>query len=112
MVSAGFDVTRRPVTGWAVFGLLALPVRVGLITALIVIVLIIATGERSGGFIAMTVVSLALLIATAGLLMVEAAHRERERLAAERQGAEFEKLLELRTRELSELSTHLQDLAE
>jgi signal transduction histidine kinase len=112
MVSAGIDVTRRPVTGWAAFGLLALPVRLGFIVALIAIVLIAATGERSGAFIALTLVSFALLIATAGLLMTEAAHRERERLAAERQGVEFEKLLELRTRELSELSTHLQELAE
>jgi signal transduction histidine kinase len=87
-------------------------VRLALITALVVIILIAATGERSGAFIAMTLVSAALLIATTALLMAEAAHRERERLAGERQGMEFEKLLELRTRELSELSTHLQELAE
>jgi signal transduction histidine kinase len=112
MVSAGVDVTRRPVSGWAAFGLLALPVRIALIVAFAVIVLIAVTSERSSALIAMTLVSLALLAATAGLLMSDAAHRERERLAAERQGIEFEKLLELRTRELSELSTHLQELAE
>jgi signal transduction histidine kinase len=112
MVSAGVQVTRRPVSSWGKFGLLALPVRIGLIVALIAIVVIAATGERSVSFIAMIIVSCALLFITAALLMSEAAHRERERLAAERQGAEFEKLLELRTHELSDLSTHLQELAE
>jgi signal transduction histidine kinase len=112
MVSAGVQVTPRPVSSWGSFGLLALPVRIGLIAALIAIVLIAATGERSAPFIAMTIVSCVLLIVTAARLMAEAARREHERLAAERQGAEFETLLGLRTRELSDLSTHLQDLAE
>jgi signal transduction histidine kinase len=113
MVSSSLEVPRRPDTSWtAGFALLALPVRIGLVIALIAIVLIAATGERSGSFIAMAVVAAVLLIATAALLMADAARHERERLAAERQGAEFEKLLELRTRELSELSTHLQELAE
>lgn len=112
MVSASIDITRKPVSGWAAFGLLALPVRIGLVVALIVVLLVIATGERAPAFIAMTIVSLALLLATTGLLMVEAAHRQRERLAAERQGMEFEKLLELRTRELSELCNHLHNFSE
>jgi signal transduction histidine kinase len=112
MVSAGVDVTRRPASGWAAFGLLALPVRLALIVALVVIVALAVTGDRSGTFIALVLVSLALLGATTALLMSDAAQRERERQAAERQGAEFEKLLDLRTRELSELSTHLQELAE
>jgi signal transduction histidine kinase len=101
------------VTGWATFNLLALPVRVALIAMLAIIVWIgVAAEEHSGALVALTGLSLALLFITAGLLMAVAAQRERERVAAERQGAEFEKLLELRTRELSELSTHLQDLAE
>src|SRR5690349_11513838 len=112
MVSTGVDVTQRPVSGWAAFGLLAVPVRIALIAAFVVIVAIAATNERSPGLIGMTIVSLALLAATAGLAISEATQRERERVAAERQGIEFEKLLELRTRELSELSTHLQELAE
>jgi signal transduction histidine kinase len=112
MVSAGIDVTQRPVSGWAAFGLLALPVRLALLVALVVIVGVAATSEHSGSLVAMTLVSLALLAATTALLVTDAAQRERERRAAERQGAEFEKLLDLRTRELSELSTHLQELAE
>jgi signal transduction histidine kinase len=101
------------VTGWATFNLLALPVRVALIAMLAIIVWIgVAAEEHSGALVALTGLSLALLFITAGLLMAVAAQRERERVAAEGQGAEFEKLLELRTRELSELSTHLQDLAE
>jgi signal transduction histidine kinase len=100
------------VSGWAAFGLLALPVRLALLVALVVIVGVAATSEHSGSLVAMTLVSLALLAATTALLVTDAAQRERERRAAERQGAEFEKLLDLRTRELSELSTHLQELAE
>lgn len=113
-MSADVGVTpRRPVTGWATFNLLALPVRVALIAMLAIIVWIgVAAEEHSGALVALTGLSLALLFITAGLLMAVAAQRERERVAAEGQGAEFEKLLELRTRELSELSTHLQDLAE
>jgi signal transduction histidine kinase len=94
------------------FNLLALPVRIALIAMLIVIVGIAATAQYSGALIALTGFSLALLFITAGLLMAVAAQRERERVAAERQGAEFERLLGLRTRELSELCTHLQELAE
>jgi signal transduction histidine kinase len=112
MVSAEVDMTQRPIGGRAAFGLLTLPVRIALVLAFVVIGLIAITGERSSAFIAMALVSLTLLFATTGLLMADAARRERERVAAARQGAEFEKLLELRTRELSELSTHLQELAE
>ena len=111
-MSAGIDVTHRQVNGWSAFGLLTLPARAALVGALVIIVFIAFTGERSSHFIAMTAMSFVLLFATTGLLMAEAARRERERVAAENQGAEFEKLLDLRTRELSDLSTHLQDLAE
>ncbi len=96
----------------AAFGLLGAPVRAALLVTLLLIVLIAAAGRPTALFIAMTTVSLALLLAITGVLMAQAAHRERERFAAARQSAEFEKLLELRTRELSELSTHLQELAE
>jgi signal transduction histidine kinase len=112
MASAGIEVTRRPIGGWAAFNLLALPVRVALIGALALIVLLAVKAAPTPAFVTMTIVCGALLVATAALLMIEAARRERERLAAERQAAELEKLLELRTRELSELSTHLQELAE
>jgi signal transduction histidine kinase len=94
------------------FGLVPLPARVGLLVALAVIIFVIASSERSGGLVLLTIVSIVLLGATTALLMRDAARRERDRLAAERQGQEFEKLLELRTRELSDLSTHLQELAE
>jgi signal transduction histidine kinase len=85
---------------------------VGLCVALVVVLFVVASSERSGGLIVMTIVSVALLGLATALLMQDAANRERERLAAELQGQEFEKLLELRTRELSDLSTHLQELAE
>jgi signal transduction histidine kinase len=116
MVSAGVDVRQKPAgrdaVGWTAFGLLALPVRLALAAALIIILAIAAMSSHSGGLLAMTAISLSLLFITAGLLMSVAVHREHERVAAERQGAEFEALLKLRTHELSELSTHLQELAE
>jgi signal transduction histidine kinase len=112
MASAGADVTPGQGRGRGAFGLIPLPARVGLLVALGVIVFVVASSERSGGLIVMTLVSVVLLGVATMLLMHEAANRERERLAAERQGQEFEKLLELRTRELSDLSTYLQELSE
>jgi signal transduction histidine kinase len=107
------DSPPRPAaTGWGALRLLALPLRVALAAMLVVVVVIAATSRHSGSILAMALVSLALLGAIAALLAMDAARRERQRLAAARQGAEFEKLLELRTRELSSLSTHLQELAE
>jgi len=112
MASAGVDVTPGQGRGRGAFGLIPLPARVGLLVALVVIIFLAAGGERSGALILMTVVSIVLLGVATALLMQDAAYRERERQAAERQGQEFEKLLELRTRELSDLCTHLQDLSE
>lgn len=112
-MSADIGVTQqRSVSGWATFNLLALPVRIALLVALALILWIGLSAEHSGAVIALTGFSLALLFTTAALLMSEAGNRERERLAAQHQGIEFEKLLESRTRDLSELCTHLQELAE
>lgn len=112
MASADVEVTPRQGRGRGAFGLIPLPARVGLILALIVILFVAASAERSGALVVLTGVSIALLGVAAALLMQDAANRERVRLAAEQQGQEFEKLLELRTRELSDLCTHLQDLSE
>lgn len=112
MITARMDVTQKPVTGIGALRLLPMPVWVALAAALIVILFIAATSELTGALIAMTLVSLLLLTVLTALLATEAARHERQRIAAEQQGSEFEKLLELRTRELSELSTHLQEFAE
>ncbi len=54
----------------------------------------------------------AVLLAAVALVVARAVREEERRSAAERQARELEKLVEERTRELSELSTHLQDLTE
>lgn len=64
------------------------------------------------GLLVMTLVSLGLLLIVSRLFMEEAVRQEMRRSAAEHEAREFEKLVEVRTRELSELSTHLQKFAE
>jgi signal transduction histidine kinase len=112
MASAQVDVSPRQGRGRGAFGLIPLPARIGLLVALALIVVIAAESGRSGPLILMTILSIALLGVTTLLLMQDATRRERERVAAEQQGQEFEKLLEMRTRELSDLCTHLQELSE
>jgi signal transduction histidine kinase len=112
MVSAKVDAPREPVAGWSAFRLLPAPIWITLLAVLVTILVIAAMGQRSGTLVAMTAVSLLLLCIVASLFASEAARQQRLRLAAEQQAAECEKLVELRTRELSELSTHLQELAE
>ena len=68
--------------------------------------------EKSGRLIATAVVGIVLLAVMARLFGAEAARQRRVRETAERQAAEFERLIQVRTRELSELSTHLQNFAE
>jgi signal transduction histidine kinase len=70
-----------------------------------------ATRSRLG-LLFMTLVSLGLLIMVTRLFLAEAVRQDNRRCAAEREAKEMEKLVEARTRELSALSTHLQDFAE
>jgi signal transduction histidine kinase len=112
MATARFDVTQRPATGFAALRLLSVPARIALAATAALILIVAAAGELTVPLILVTLVSLVLLAVITGLLATEAARHERQRVAAEQQGSEFEKLLELRTRELSELSTHLQEFAE
>jgi signal transduction histidine kinase len=62
--------------------------------------------------IVITLVSLGLLVIVARLFIAEAVHQDRLRSTAEQEAKELEKLVEERTRELSALSTHLQEFAE
>ena len=114
-MSAKVDVpvSRTPPTAWAAFRLVPRPIAIALIAGLLIIIIIVAaTADRSGALIAMTAVSLVLLLAVAWLVAAEAARQERMRAAAEQQALDFERLVEMRTRELSELSSHLQQLSE
>jgi signal transduction histidine kinase len=60
----------------------------------------------------MTVVDVALIALVARLLVNEALRQELRRSAAEREAKDMERLIETRTRELSDLSTHLQAFTE
>jgi signal transduction histidine kinase len=57
-------------------------------------------------------VTLGLLLVVTRLFLVEAERQEKRRSAAEQETRELEKLVEARTRELSALSTHLQEFSE
>lgn len=111
METRKFDVSTDA-RGWGGLRLLPSTVWVALIAVLAVIAAVAVIGEGMGRFIAMTVVSLVLLAVIMRLFAGEAARQRTLRLAAERQAAEFEQLIAVRTRELSELSTHLQQFAE
>ncbi len=60
----------------------------------------------------LALLAVGLLVALARLLAAEAVRRERLHAAAERHAKDLEGLIEARTRELSALSTHLQELSE
>lgn len=98
--------------GWSTLRLLPSPVWLALLVVLGVFLAVAAITEKSGRLIATAVVGLVLLAVMARLFGAEAARQRRAREAAERQAAEFERLIQVRTRELSELSTHLQNFAE
>ena len=112
MESTKFNVSHDTDAGWGTLRLLPSSVWIALLAVLAIIVAVVAIGEPSGRLIALTVVSLVLLLVVVRLFAREAARQRRLRLAAERQAAEFERLIAVRTRELSELSTHLQQYAE
>jgi signal transduction histidine kinase len=112
MESTKLDVSRDTTGGWATLRLLPPPVWITLLLVFGVIIAVAFLGERSAWHIALAVVSLVLLAIIARLFAAEAVRERKLRLAAERQASEFERLIALRTRELSELSTHLQQFAE
>jgi signal transduction histidine kinase len=111
MESQKFDVSADTHT-WGGLKLLPSTVWIALVIVLAVIAAVAMIGEGMGRFIAMTVVSLVLLAVIVRLFAGEAARQRALRIAAEKQAAECEKMIDVRTRELSELSTHLQQFAE
>src|SRR5262245_38738355 len=116
MESTKIDLPRQPANqaaseGWSSLRLLPSAVWLGLLGVLVAVLAVAAIAERSGRLIAMGVLCVALLAMVARVFAAEAARERRARAAAELQTAEFERLIEIRTRELSELSTHLQEFA-
>ncbi len=112
MESEELRVSTDASGNWGGLKLVPSTVWIALVVVLAVIAAVAVIGEGMGRFIAMTVVSLVLLAVIVRLFAGEAARQRALRLAAELQAAEFERLIAVRTRELSELSTHLQQFAE
>jgi signal transduction histidine kinase len=112
MDSPKFDMSSDAGSTWGGLKLVPSIVWIALAVVLAVIAAVATIGEGMGRFVAMTVVSLVLLAVIVRLFVGEAAKQRALRVAAEQQAAEFERLIALRTRELSELSTHLQQFAE
>jgi signal transduction histidine kinase len=112
MDSQKFDLSSDASGAWGGLKLVPSTAWIALVLVLAVIATVAVIGEGMGRFIAMTVVSLVLLVVILRLFVGEAARERALRLAAERQAAEYEQLIAVRTRELSELSTHLQQFAE
>ena len=68
--------------------------------------------ETRAAVIFLALLAVGLLIALSRLLAADAIRREGLRAASERHAKDLESLIEARTRELSALSTHLQELSE
>jgi signal transduction histidine kinase len=105
--------------GWSALGLLPARAWVALLGVLLAALAsaVIAAWLARGSLTRIAVVFLALLAvgllaALARLLAAEAMRREWLRADAERHAKDLEGLIEARTRELSALSTHLQELSE
>jgi signal transduction histidine kinase len=98
--------------GWAVFRSLHAAAWLGLGLTLAIILLMAARAELTSEVVVLAAIGIVLLGIVAWLLATEAARQQLLRLATERQAQDFERLLDVRTHELSDLSTHLQDLAE
>jgi len=112
MENKKMELTPQTDAGWGTLRLLPSPVWAALLIVLLAMLGVSAIADRSGRLIAMAVVSVLLLAVVARLFAAEAARQRHLRAVAERQAGEFERLIEVRTRELSELSTHLQEFAE
>lgn len=113
--------TQAPRTAISWASLRRLPARlwIPLIAVLLTTLTVAVLGEASArsqwartGLLVVTIVTLGLLLVVTRLFLIEAQRQEQRRCAAEQEARELERLVEARTRELSQLSTYLQDLAE
>ncbi len=109
---------RRP-TGWSALRLLPGRVRLALLGVLFAALGSAAIAEwlaaappTQAAVVVLALLAVGLLGALTRLLAADALRREGLRAASERHAKDLETLIEARTRELSALSTHLQDLSE
>jgi signal transduction histidine kinase len=109
----------RGPAAWAALRLLPLRAWLALLGALLAALASAAIAEwlaeapqTKVAVIVLALLAVGLLIALSRLLAADAVRRERLRVAFERHARDLETLIEARTRELSALSTHLQELSE
>ena len=109
---------REP-AGWSALRLL--PVRAWLALAGVLLVALASAAiaewlaeapQTEAAVIFLALLAVGLLIALSRLLAADAVRREALRAASERHARDLESLIDARTRELSALSTHLQELSE
>ncbi|HEV7135953.1 MAG TPA: sensor histidine kinase [Steroidobacteraceae bacterium] len=106
-------------TGWFALRLLPVRARLALLGVLLAVVASAAIAEwlaeapqTQAAVIFLAFLAVGLLVALSRLLAADAVRRDRLRAASERHAKDLESLIEARTRELSALSTHLQELSE
>jgi signal transduction histidine kinase len=115
MASAEIELQRESRGSWASLKLLPARIWFALLGVLLVTLAAAVAVSVMGSPVALfiiTLVDVALIALVARLLIAEALRQEQRRLAAEREAKDMERLIELRTRELSDLSTHLQAFTE
>lgn len=110
---------RRASAGWPALRLLPQRARLALLGVLLAVLASAAIAEwlaeapqTQAAVIFLALLAVGLLLALSRLLAADAVRRESLRAASERHAKDLEGLIEARTRELSALSTHLQELSE
>ena len=117
--AAGRLIHRREPMAWSALRLLPARAWLALLGVLLAALGSAAIAERlaeapqtQAAVIFLALLAVGLLIVLSRLLAADAIRRESLRAASERHAKDLESLIEARTRELSALSTHLQDLSE
>jgi signal transduction histidine kinase len=113
------SLRQREPGAWSALRLLPMRARLALLGVLLAVLASAAIAEwlaeapqTQAAVIFLAFLAVGLLIALSRLLAADAARREALRAASERHAKDLESLVEARTRELSALSTHLQELSE
>jgi signal transduction histidine kinase len=109
------ELRGEPRVSWSSLRLLPARLWVALVAVLLVTLAALAAVMVSGSPVALlfiTLVDIALLAWIARLLVAEVLRQNARRAAAEQEAKDLERLIEIRTRELSDLSTHLQAFTE
>jgi signal transduction histidine kinase len=117
--ASDLEPTAREPTAWAALRLLPLRAWLALLGVLLAALASAAIAgwlaeapQTQAAVIFLALLAVGLLIALSRLLAADAIRREGLRVASERHARDLEALIEARTRELSALSTHLQELSE